>query len=171
MKRVYSFNEGNGEMSDLLGGKGSNLAQLTRLKMPVPSGLTITTQACLEYLDEGKGQLNESLLEELNQHLLELEERTGKKFNDPNNLLLVSVRSGAKFSMPGMMDTILNIGLNDKNVEALGKVTGDERFAYDCYRRLIQMYGNVVYEIPVSYTHLTLPTILRSCRSRWSPYH
>lgn len=151
MKRVYSFNEGNGEMSDLLGGKGSNLAQLTRLKMPVPSGLTITTQACLEYLDEGQGQLNETLLEELNQHLLELEKLTGKKFNDPNNLLLVSVRSGAKFSMPGMMDTILNIGLNDKNVEALAQVTGDERFAYDCFRRLIQMYGNVVYEIPMLY--------------------
>lgn len=146
MKRVYAFNEGNASMKDLLGGKGANLAEMTRLDFPVPQGFTISTKACLEYLENDQ-QLLEELKNEINQAVSTMEETTNKKFNDPNDLLLVSVRSGAKFSMPGMMDTILNLGLNDENVEKLAALTNDERFAYDCYRRLLQMFGNVVYEI------------------------
>lgn len=149
MKRVYAFSEGSASMKDILGGKGANLAEMTRLGLPVPQGFTITTKACLEYLEHQK-----KLLEELKTEVLEavknLEQVSGKKFNDPESLLLVSVRSGAKISMPGMMDTILNVGLNDENVEKFAKLTNNPRFAYDCYRRLMQMYGNVVFDIDMN---------------------
>ncbi|MGY3766179.1 pyruvate, phosphate dikinase [Vagococcus vulneris] len=146
MKQVYQFHEGQGSMRQLLGGKGANLAEMTRLGLPVPPGFTITTEACIYYLTNGKRLTNE-LRQEIETHILELEKQTGKKINDPDNLLLLSVRSGSKFSMPGMMDTILNLGLNDTNVEIFAQLTGNPQFAYDCYRRLLQMYGNVVYNI------------------------
>lgn len=146
MQRVYAFNEGTGDMKDILGGKGANLAEMTRLGLPVPKGFTVSSKACLEFLDNNNVLLPE-LEEEIDRYVKNLEQQTGKAFNSDTNLLLVSVRSGAKISMPGMMDTILNVGLNDQTVETLGKITGDYRFANDCYRRLLQMYGNVVYGI------------------------
>ncbi|MBC7088037.1 MAG: pyruvate, phosphate dikinase [Tissierellales bacterium] len=141
-KYVYSFKEGSKEMKSLLGGKGSNLAEMTNLGLPVPPGFTITTEACLRFYDEGE-QLWPELLEEVYEHLREVEELTGKKFSDKENPLLVSVRSGAVFSMPGMMDTILNLGLNDEAVKGLAKSTENERFAYDSYRRFIQMFSDI----------------------------
>lgn len=141
-KYVYSFKEGSKEMKSLLGGKGSNLAEMTNLGLPVPPGFTITTEACLRFYDEGE-QLWPELLEEVYEHLREVEEQTGKKFSDTENPLLVSVRSGAVFSMPGMMDTILNLGLNDVSVKGLAKSTDNERFAYDSYRRFIQMFSDI----------------------------
>lgn len=145
MKKVFAFSEGSIEMKNLLGGKGANLAEMTRLGLPVPSGFTITTEACMDYLE--RGEFSEELQTEIQHALKELELHTGKSFNDEQNLLLVSVRSGAVFSMPGMMDTILNLGLNDRSVETLAKLTNDSFFAYDCYRRLLQMFGDVVYGI------------------------
>jgi len=133
-------------MKMLLGGKGANLAEMTRIGLPVPPGFTITTEACNIYLSSG-GNLPEEVLEQTFASLKALEQRTGKGFGDKNNPLLVSVRSGAAISMPGMMDTILNLGLNDETVQGLAELTGDERFAYDCYRRFIQMFGNVVLDI------------------------
>lgn len=144
---VYRFDEGNRDMKAILGGKGANLAEMTRLGFPVPKGFTISTKACLAYLETEKDDLSEELVADIDSHVEQLEEQTGKKFGDEKDLLLVSVRSGAKFSMPGMMDTILNLGLNDENVQTLAKITQDERFAYDCYRRLLQMFGDVVYQI------------------------
>lgn len=144
---VYRFDEGNRDMKAILGGKGANLAEMTRLGFPVPKGFTISTKACLAYLETEKDDLSEELVADIDAHVEQLEEQTGKKFGDEKDLLLVSVRSGAKFSMPGMMDTILNLGLNDENVQTLAKFTQDERFAYDCYRRLLQMFGDVVYQI------------------------
>ena len=146
MQRVYAFNEGTAGMKDILGGKGANLAEMTRLGLPVPKGFTISAKACLEFLDNDEVLIDE-LKEEIDKYIQNLEEETGKAFNSEKDLLLVSVRSGAKISMPGMMDTILNVGLNDKTVETLAEVTNDYRFAYDCYRRLLQMYGNVVFSI------------------------
>ena len=145
-KYVYMFHEGNAQMKDLLGGKGANLAEMTRLGLPIPQGFTITTEACNAYHANGK-QFPDGLKEQVEQALKELERITGKKFGDKENPLLVSVRSGAPVSMPGMMDTILNIGLNDETVEGLAKKTNNRRFALDCYRRLIQMFGNVVLKI------------------------
>jgi pyruvate,orthophosphate dikinase len=145
-KRVYLFHEGNAQMRSLLGGKGANLAEMTRAGLPVPPGFTITTEACNDYYAAGK-QLSEQLLDEIRKALAELEAQTGKKLGDPSNPLLVSVRSGAVYSMPGMMDTILNLGLNDETVEGLAQLTGNPRFAYDCYRRFIQMFGDVVLGI------------------------
>lgn len=145
-KFVYNFNEGNTSMRNLLGGKGSNLAEMTNLGLPVPNGFTISTEACIDYLNSGEN-LNEELQNEILEHLSELETTTGKSFKSDENLLLVSVRSGARSSMPGMMDTILNLGLNDANVEIFAEVTNNPEFAYDCYRRLLQMFGNVVYGI------------------------
>jgi pyruvate,orthophosphate dikinase len=145
-KRVYLFHEGNAQMRSLLGGKGANLAEMTRAGLPVPLGFTITTEACNDYYASGK-QLSEGLLDEIGKALADLEAQTGKKLGDPSNPLLVSVRSGAVYSMPGMMDTILNLGLNDETVEGLAKLTGNPRFAYDCYRRFIQMFGDVVLGI------------------------
>lgn len=148
-KLIYAFNDENSGTKDLLGGKGANLAEMTRLGLPVPDGFTITTKACNDYLASDES-LTSELLEELSNEIMNLEERTGKRFSDEKDLLLVSVRSGAKFSMPGMMDTILNLGLNDENVKKLAQKTGDARFAYDCYRRLLQMFGEVVYGIHMS---------------------
>lgn len=137
------FAEGNAKMRDLLGGKGAGLAEMSRIKLPVPPGFTITTEACLEYYRRGR-QLPPGLLDEVRQKIQAVEARTGKRFGDPANPLLVSVRSGAKFSMPGMMDTVLNLGLNRSTVEGLARATGDARFAYDSYRRFMQMFGDVV---------------------------
>lgn len=141
-KRVYNFTEGSKEQKDLLGGKGANLAEMTGIGLPVPKGFTITTEACLEYLDSKK--LLPELVKEIEEHIARLENETGKKFADEENPLLVSVRSGSKFSLPGMMDTILNLGLNHQSVEIFAHKTENPVFAYDCYRRLIQMFGDVV---------------------------
>lgn len=142
-KFVYLFHEGNKDMRALLGGKGANLAEMTNIGLPVPQGFTISTEACNEFFTAGH-KLPEGLLDEAWEALHKLEETTGKKFGDTENPLLVSVRSGAAISMPGMMDTVLNLGLNDVTVKGFAKLTGDERFALDCYRRFIQMYANVV---------------------------
>lgn len=142
-KYVYFFGEGDASMKLLLGGKGANLAEMTRIGLPVPPGFTITTEACSHFYKNNQ-TWPEGLEEEVKKSLKVLEEKTGKKFGDPNNPLLVSVRSGAPASMPGMMDTILNLGLNDEVVKGLARLTANERFAYDCYRRFIQMFGNVV---------------------------
>ena len=138
-KYVYFFNEGNGKMRELLGGKGANLAEMTILGMPVPYGFTVSTEACTRYYDDGK-KIGDDIQEQIYQQLAVLEEKSGKKFGDPVNPLLVSVRSGARASMPGMMDTILNLGLNDVVVEGLAKKTNNPRFAYDSYRRFVQMF-------------------------------
>jgi pyruvate,orthophosphate dikinase len=144
-KLVYDFTEGNRDLRDLLGGKGANLAEMTNIGLPVPPGFTITTDACRHYLAEGS--VPDGLDDEISAHLLALEEAIGRKLGDPAEPLLVSVRSGAKFSMPGMMETVLNIGLSDESVHGLAKQTGNERFAWDSYRRLIQMFGKTVLGI------------------------
>jgi len=146
-KRVYDFSEGGRDMRDLLGGKGANVAEMTRLGLPVPKGFTITTETCIEYL-RADHTFPVGLTREITAHLDALEQAVGKRLGDDTNPLLVSVRSGAKFSMPGMMDTVLNLGLNDVSVEALAGRTGNPRFAYDSYRRFIQMFGDVVAEVP-----------------------
>jgi len=146
-KYVYNFNEGKKEMKSLLGGKGANLAEMTNLDLPVPPGFTITTEACNRFYEENE-KIWVELHEEIKNHLQDLEQKLGKSFSDEENPLLVSVRSGAVTSMPGMMDTILNLGLNDISVKGLGKSTGNERFAYDSYRRFIQMFSDVAMEIP-----------------------
>src|SRR4051812_33898578 len=144
-KYVYDFTEGNKDLKDLLGGKGANLAEMTNLGLPVPPGFTITSEACRHYLEHGS--VPEGLDEEIGRYLEALEREMGKRLGQPDDPLLVSVRSGAKFSMPGMMDTVLNIGLNDESVHGLAKQSGDERFAWDSYRRLIQMFGKTVLGI------------------------
>lgn len=146
-KYVYMFSEGNKEMKNLLGGKGANLAEMTKAGMPVPQGFTVSTEACTQYYEDGR-QINAEIQEQINVGLAKMEEICGKKFADPENPLLVSVRSGARASMPGMMDTILNLGLNDTVVEGFAKFTNNERFAYDSYRRFIQMFSDVVMELP-----------------------
>ena len=146
-KYVYFFDEGSKEMKSLLGGKGANLAEMVKIGLPVPSGFTVTTEACNRYYEDQK-QIHPSIIEEIFQSLQELENRTGKKFGDSQNPLLISVRSGSVFSMPGMMDTILNLGLNDETVVGMALATGNERFAFDSYRRFIQMFGDVVLNIP-----------------------
>jgi pyruvate,orthophosphate dikinase len=143
---VYNFEDGGLELKPLLGGKGASLAEMCKIGLPVPDGFTITTKACLDYYDEDK-TLSESLEKEIFDHLRQLEEKTSKKLGDNDDPLLVSVRSGAVISMPGMMDTVLNLGLNDTSVEGLAKLTNDPCFAYDCYRRFIQMFGDVVLGI------------------------
>ena len=148
-KFVYLFSEGNGSMRELLGGKGANLAEMTRLGMPVPMGFTITTEACTDYYESGK-KISDEIEKEIFTYLEKLEAITGKEFGNPENPLLLSVRSGARASMPGMMDTILNLGLNDEVVEGLGKLTNNRRFALDAYRRFIQMFSDVVMGIPKS---------------------
>ena len=145
-KYVYLFSEGDGSMRELLGGKGANLAEMTRLGMPVPQGFTVSTEACTQYYNDGR-QINEEIQKQIYEGLAKMEEICGKKFADPENPLLVSVRSGARASMPGMMDTILNLGLNDTVVEGLAKFTNNPRFAYDSYRRFIQMFSDVVMEL------------------------
>ena len=141
-KYVYLFSEGNADMRNLLGGKGANLAEMTNIGMPVPQGFTVSTEACVRYYDDGK-KLSDDIVKEIMNHLTKLEKITGKKFGDKKNPLLVSVRSGARVSMPGMMDTILNLGINDEVVEGLAELTGNPRFAYDSYRRFIQMFSDV----------------------------
>ncbi len=148
-KYVYKFSEGNKDMRELLGGKGANLAEMTKAGMPVPQGFTVSTEACTQYYADGR-KINEAIQEEIFANLADLEELVGKKFGDVNNPLLVSVRSGARASMPGMMDTILNLGLNDQAVEGLAKLTNNPRFAYDSYRRFVQMFSDVVMELPKS---------------------
>ena len=142
-KFVYLFSEGNDHMRELLGGKGANLAEMTLLGMPVPQGFTITTEACTQYYEDNE-TINDEIQQQIMEYIGKLEEVTGKKFGDIENPLLVSVRSGSRASMPGMMDTILNLGLNDVVVETIAKKTGNPRFAYDSYRRFIQMYSDVV---------------------------
>ena len=148
-KYVYAFNEGKKEMKNLLGGKGANLAEMTNIGMPVPNGFTITTEACTKYYEDGK-TISHEIEEEIFSKLEELENKTGKKIGDMNNPLLVSVRSGARASMPGMMDTVLNLGLNDKVAEGFANATNNKRFAYDSYRRFIQMFADVVKGYPKS---------------------
>ena len=149
-KWVYSFGaelaEGRGAMKNLLGGKGGNLAEMAFLGMPVPPGFTITTEVCTYFYANAK-TYPADLAEQVDAAMASVERQTGRKFGDDSNPLLVSVRSGARASMPGMMDTVLNLGLNDKSVLTLAKTSGDERFAYDSYRRFIQMYSNVVLEV------------------------
>ena len=150
MKYVYSFSEGSRDMKNILGGKGANLAEMTSLGLPVPEGFTITTEACNEYYKE-KGKISEEIIKQIEENITKLEEKTGKKFADKKNPLLVSVRSGARASMPGMMDTILNLGLNEEVVELLAKESNNPRWAWDCYRRFIQMYSDVVMEVGKKY--------------------
>ncbi len=149
-KRVYLFSEGNADMRELLGGKGANLAEMTNIGLPVPQGFTITTEACTEYYDDGR-TIRQSTMDQINENIVKLEELTGKKFGDAENPLLVSVRSGARASMPGMMDTILNLGLNETVVNTLAEKSGNPRWAWDCYRRFIQMYSDVVMEVGKKY--------------------
>ena len=149
-KWVYSFEEGSADMRNLLGGKGANLAEMTNLGLPIPQGFTVTTEACTDYYTQGK-QISDEIKDQIFAALAQLEEKQGKKFGDTDNPLLVSVRSGARASMPGMMDTILNLGLNDVAVEGFAAKTGNPRFAYDSYRRFIQMFSDVVMEIPKSF--------------------
>ena len=145
-KYVYLFSEGNASMKNLLGGKGANLAEMTGLGLPVPQGFTISTEACTRYYEDGK-MIADDILEQIYAALAKSEELNGKQFGDIQNPFLVSVRSGARVSMPGMMDTILNLGLNDVSVVGLANLTNNERFAYDSYRRFIQMFSDVVMEI------------------------
>ena len=149
-KYVYLFNEGNADMRELLGGKGANLAEMSNLGLPVPPGFTISTEACTAYYEQNK-TLPEEVLTQMDESLKVLEEKLGKKFGDVNDPLLVSVKSGARVSVLGMMDTILNLGLNDEVVLGFAKKTNNERFAYDSYRRFIQMFSDVVMEVPKSF--------------------
>ena len=149
-KYVYLFSEGNADMRNLLGGKGANLAEMTNIGLPVPQGFTITTEACTKYYEDGR-EINSEIQEQINEYIVKMEEITGKKFGDIENPLLVSVRSGARASMPGMMDTILNLGLNEEVVNSLAEKSGNARWAWDCYRRFIQMYSDVVMEVGKKY--------------------
>ena len=149
-KYVYSFKEGNANMRELLGGKGANLAEMTNIGLPVPQGFTITTEACTQYYEDGR-EINSEIQEQINEYIVKMEETTGKKFGSIENPLLVSVRSGARASMPGMMDTILNLGLNEEVVEVIAEKSNNPRWAWDCYRRFIQMYSDVVMEVGKKY--------------------
>lgn len=150
MKYVYLFTEGNADMRNLLGGKGANLAEMTNIGLPVPQGFTITTEACTQYYEDGR-EINSEIQSQINEYIEKMESITGKKFGDKENPLLVSVRSGARASMPGMMDTILNLGLNEEVVEVLAEKSNNPRWAWDCYRRFIQMYSDVVMEVGKKY--------------------
>ena len=149
-KYCYLFSEGDASMRELLGGQGANLAEMTKIGLPVPQGFTISTEACTQYYEDGR-QINDGIMAEIMEYIVKMEEVTGKKFGDLENPLLVSVRSGARASMPGMMDTILNLGLNEEVVEVMAKKSGNARWAYDCYRRFIQMYSDVVMEVGKKY--------------------
>src|SRR5687767_10774276 len=165
VKRVYFFGngkaEGGADMKDLLGGKGANLADMTKVPLPVPPGFTITTETCGEYNDAGQ-KLPRGLMEEVRTNVAKVEKATGKRFGDPKNPLLVAARSGAKFSMPGMMDTVLNIGLSDAAVEGLAKLSNNPRFAYDSYRRLINMFGDTVMGVDHEHFEHELSEVKRS---------
>lgn len=173
-KYVYLFSEGDASMRNLLGGKGANLAEMTKLGLPVPQGFTITTEACTRYYDDDR-QINADIQAQIDAAVLEMEKITGKKFGDKQNPLLVSVRSGARASMPGMMDTILNLGLNEEVVEIIAAKTGNERWARDCYRRFIQMYADVVMgsrqEIfrGIDRSHESGARRHTGCRTYWLP--
>ena len=158
MKYVYLFTEGNADMRNLLGGKGANLAEMTNIGLPVPQGFTITTEACTQYYEDGK-EINSEIQSQINEHIEKMENITGKKFGDKENPLLVSVRSGARASMPGMMDTILNLGLNEEVVEVLAEKSNNPRWAWDCYRRFIQMYSDVVMEVGKKYFEELIDTM------------
>ena len=149
-KWVYLFTEGDATMRELLGGKGANLAEMTGLGLPVPQGFTITTEACTQYYEDGR-EINDEIQAQINEYIVKMEEITGKKFGDHENPLLVSVRSGARASMPGMMDTILNLGLNEDVVNVIAEKSNNPRWAWDCYRRFIQMYSDVVMEVGKKY--------------------
>ena len=149
-KYVYLFTEGNADMRNLLGGKGANLAEMTNIGLPVPQGFTITTEACTKYYEDGK-EISKEIQDQINDYIVKMESITGKKFGDKENPLLVSVRSGARASMPGMMDTILNLGLNEEVVNTLAEKSNNPRWAWDCYRRFIQMYSDVVMEVGKKY--------------------
>jgi pyruvate,orthophosphate dikinase len=160
-KYVYTFGEGNADMKMLLGGKGANLSEMTNLGLPVPPGFTITTEVCRKYYENN--EYPEDLQRQIDTHLRMLETKTGKQLGNLKNPLLVSVRSGAPMSMPGMMDTVLNLGLNDETVKSLADQTQNERFAYDCYRRFMQMFGNVVLGL----THETFEEVLSEVKERY----
>ncbi|MBQ2688106.1 MAG: pyruvate, phosphate dikinase, partial [Clostridia bacterium] len=149
-KYVYLFSEGNATMREILGGKGANLAEMTSLGLPVPQGFTISTEACTQYYEDGR-KINDEIQAQIMEYIVKMEEITGKKFGDLENPLLVSVRSGARASMPGMMDTILNLGLNEDVVNVMATKSGNARWAWDCYRRFIQMYSDVVMEVGKKY--------------------
>jgi len=149
-KYCYLFSEGNASMRETLGGKGANLAEMTGMGIPVPQGFTISTEACTQYYEDGR-KINDGIVAEIKEYITKMEEVTGKKFGDLDNPLLVSVRSGARASMPGMMDTILNLGLNEEVVEKMAETSGNPRWAWDCYRRFIQMYSDVVMEVGKKY--------------------
>ena len=154
-KWVYLFTEGDASMRNLLGGKGANLAEMTNIGLPVPQGFTITTEACTQYYEDGR-EINDEIQGQINEHIVKMEEITGKKFGDKENPLLVSVRSGARASMPGMMDTILNLGLNEEVVNTIAEQSGNPRWAWDCYRRFIQMYSDVVMEVGKKYFEILI---------------
>ena len=160
-KFVYRFEEGNANMRELLGGKGANLAEMTNLGLPIPQGFTVTTEACTDYYRQGK-KISEEIQKQIFDELEVLEGKQNKKFGDTESPLLVSVRSGARASMPGMMDTILNLGLNDVSVEGFARKTDNPRFAYDSYRRFIQMFSDVVMEVPKSLFERVLDEIKES---------
>ena len=149
-KYVYLFSEGNAKMRELLGGKGANLAEMTGLGLPVPQGFTISTEACTQYYEDGQ-KINDEIQAQIMEYIEKMEAITGKKFGDKENPLLVSVRSGARASMPGMMDTILNLGLNEEVVNVIAEKSNNPRWAWDCYRRFIQMYSDVVMEVGKKY--------------------
>ena len=149
-KWVYLFSEGDANMRELLGGKGANLAEMTKIGLPVPQGFTISTEACTQYYEDGR-KINDEIQAQIMEYIVKMEEITGKKFGDKTNPLLVSVRSGARASMPGMMDTILNLGLNEEVVEVIAAQSGNPRWAWDCYRRFIQMFSDVVMEVGKKY--------------------
>ncbi|MBQ4120128.1 MAG: pyruvate, phosphate dikinase, partial [Clostridia bacterium] len=149
-KYVYLFSEGDASMRELLGGKGANLAEMTKIGLPVPQGFTVSTEACTQYYEDGR-KINDDIQAQIMEYIVKMEEVVGKKFGDKENPLLVSVRSGARASMPGMMDTILNLGLNEEVVETMAAKSGNARWAYDCYRRFIQMYSDVVMEVGKKY--------------------
>ncbi|MBQ5992330.1 MAG: pyruvate, phosphate dikinase, partial [Clostridia bacterium] len=154
-KYVYLFSEGNADMRNLLGGKGANLAEMTNLGLPVPQGFTITTEACTQYYEDGR-TINAEIQEQIMEYIEKMEKITGKKFGDLENPLLVSVRSGARASMPGMMDTILNLGLNEEVVEVIAQKSNNPRWAWDCYRRFIQMFSDVVMEVGKKYFEILI---------------
>ena len=147
-KWVYAFSEGDGKNKKLLGGKGANLCEMTQIGLNVPPGFVITTEACLHFLDEKNNALPDDMMQQVKTYMLSVEEAAGKKFGDPDDPLLVSVRSGSALSMPGMMDTILNLGLNEETLQGEIRQTGDARFGYDAYRRFIQLFGKVAMNVP-----------------------
>ena len=166
-KYCYLFTEGNATMRNLLGGKGANLAEMTNIGLPVPQGFTISTEACTQYYEDGR-QINPEIQAEIMEYVDKMEKICGKKFGDKENPLLVSVRSGARASMPGMMDTILNLGLNEEVVETIAKKSNNPRWAWDCYRRFIQMFSDVVMEVGKKYFEKLIDE-MKEKKARTSP--